>query len=357
MLIADLVESLRNVECKNHTKTPHIIIGRNTKKWYGGLQQGSVLSLAEHTGIVSYESTELVVTVRAGTTLQELNAVLLASGQCLPFEPPNFGKSASLGGTIACNFSGPARPYVGSARDYVLGCTLLNGKGEMLKFGGQVMKNVAGYDVARLMAGSMGTLGVILDISLKVLPLPESEITLVQALDQATALTTLQQYGLKPYPITGAYWYDGQLYVRLAGATGAVKQARSHIVGDVVEQGKVLWQQLRDHQSEFFQRQGNLWRLSVPADTPPLALAGDCLVDWGGAQRWLWSEQTPEAIRAFIEPYGGYATLFRTNDESLRASGNVFHPLSPSLLRYHQQLKQAFDPHGIFNRQRMYLEF
>ncbi|PID50210.1 MAG: glycolate oxidase subunit GlcE [Proteobacteria bacterium] len=338
-------------------KIPLCISGANTKHWYGGLPQGQALSLAKHSGIVSYDPTELVITARAGTPLVEIEAALAEHQQHLAFEPPHFGTAASLGGTIAANFSGPARPYWGSARDFVLGCQLINGKGEILKFGGQVMKNVAGYDVSRLMTGSLGTLGILLEISLKVLPKPTTELTLVQELAPENALQQLQQASLKPYPISAACWYNGHFYLRLSGSQGAVKQASKELKGDLLDDTATFWKSLREHRLSFFKPQLPLWRLSLPLDAPLLKLEGDCLYDWGGAQRWLHSEATAEDIRVVVSSAGGSATLFRSPSDQLHRAGLVFHPLEAGLLRYHRALKQSFDPAGICNPQRLYPEF
>lgn len=336
--------------------TPLCISGGNTKHWYGGVAQGQPLSLAGHRGIINYEPTELVITARSGTPLHEIEAALQAEHQMLPFEPPHFGEQATLGGTVACNFSGPARPYAGAARDLMLGCKIINGKGEILSFGGEVMKNVAGYDVSRLMAGALGTLGVMLEISLKVLPRPEHELTLVLDMDAAAAIDKMCELAAQSLPISAACHHAERLHLRLSGTTGAVNQARTQLAGEVLESGTDFWKKLREQELDFF-RHGNLWRLSVAPDTPVMGLEGKWLYDWGGAQRWLTSTQSPAAIRSVAEQVGGHATLFRSADQNLRQSGQVFHPPANGLMRYHQQLKTAFDPQGIFNPQRMYAEF
>ncbi len=334
--------------------TPLCIEGGNSKRWYAGLPLGEPLAVGGHRGITSYEPTELVITARAGTHLQEIEQVLATEGQMLAFEPPHWGATATLGGTIACNLSGPARPYAGSARDFVLGCKIINGKGEILSFGGQVMKNVAGYDVSRLMAGALGTLGVLLEISVRVLPRPEQQLTLVQALDPAAALQHFNACARQPLPINAACLHTGQRYLRLAGSHGAVKQAANQLPGDELPNGEHFWHKLREQQLPFFQSAASLWRVSVPADTPVLDLPGECLYDWGGAQRWLATPAEATQVRRVAEAAGGHATVLRTPDEGLRASGQVFHPLQLGILRYHRQLKQAFDPKGIFNPNRLY---
>jgi len=389
------------------------IRGGGTKAWYGEAPQGVPLDVTGLRGISSYEPTELVVTVRAGTPLAELEAALAEKGQCLPFEPPRFGAAGSMGGTVggtvggmvAAGLAGPARAAVGGVRDYVLGATLLNGRAEVLSFGGQVMKNVAGYDVARLLAGSMGTLGVICEVSLKVLPVPVARTTLRFDVDQADALRLLNTWGGQPLPLSASAWWQGVLVLRLAGAAAAVDAAAARLGGEVVDSAMAdaFWTGLRDQTDEFFVRAGQamhlstevtptsqplglqagavqgvappeplagstaaalspqarlsapaaLWRLSVPSVAPPLALEGDTLVEWGGAQRWLVSDAPAAAVRAAAVAAGGHATLYRAQD---KAPG-VFAPLSAPVARIQRQIKAAFDPDGVFNRGRLYPDF
>jgi len=336
--------------------TPLNISGGNTKNWYGNPSHGETLSLAAHQGIVNYEPTELVITARSGTPIKDIEAALEAAGQQLPFEPPHFGEGATLGGTIACNFSGPGRPHGGAARDLVLGCKIINGKGEILSFGGEVMKNVAGYDLSRLMSGSLGTLGVLLEVSLKVLPRAESEATLVMDMDATGGIDKMCEYAGMSLPITASCHHAERLHLRLSGTDGAVKQAQKQLAGEVLESGVDFWNRLKEHELNFFQN-NNVWRLSVAPDTPIMGLEGKWLYDWGGAQRWLVSTQSAAAIRSATEQVGGHATLFRTNDSSPYQNEQAFHPLSTGMIRYQRQLKAAFDPQGIFNPQRMYSEF
>ena len=303
-------------------------------------------------GIISYEPSELVVTARAGTPLAELEALLAAQGQCLAFEPPHFGAQATVGGMVACGLNGPARGTAGAVRDYMLGVKLLNGKGEHLTFGGQVMKNVAGYDVSRLMAGSLGTLGVLLEVSIKVLPVPLAEATLVFELDQADALRQLNRWGGLPLPVNASCWQDGRLSVRLRGARAAVAAALKTMGGEAVgDPAPALWAGLREQTLPFFALQGDesLWRVSLPDSAAPLAL-GATLLEWGGAQRWL---KRPAAdapvIRQAAASAGGHATLFRSADKSVP----VFSPLLAPLDRIHRELKRQFDPSGVFNPGRM----
>lgn len=330
------------------------IRGGGSKCFYGGAEQGELLDLSRHRGIVAYEPTELVVSVRSGTPLAELQATLAEKGQCLPFEPPHFGPGATVGGMVASGLSGPRRPAVGAVRDFVLGVKLLDGKGELLSFGGQVMKNVAGYDVPRLMTGSMGTLGVLTEVSLKVLPVPVAEKTLRFSMSESAVLEKLNQWGGQPLPISGSAWSDGVLTLRLSGAAAAVSAAQRSLGGEVVADADAFWATLREQTQGFFNGDAPLWRLSVPSVAPVLNL-GPTLVEWGGALRWLRGGD-PAAIRAIAEQAGGHATLFRA-DAALKASVGVFQPLSTPLARIHRNLKHAFDPQGVFNPGRMYPDF
>jgi FAD/FMN-containing dehydrogenase len=339
--------------------SPLAIRGEGSKDFYGEAVRGEPLSTRELRGIVTYEPSELVVTVRAGTPIRELEAALAERGQCLPFEPPRFGGTGSVGGAVAAGLAGPARAAVGGVRDYVLGATLVNGRGEWLRFGGQVMKNVAGYDVSRLLAGSMGVLGVICEVSLKVLPMPQARLTLEFELDEATALEHLNAWAGEPLPLQAGAWCHGQLHVRLAGAPAAVQAAARRLAGRVVDAAAAdaLWLDLRDHRGGFHLcalasvGQGRaLWRLSVPSSTPPLGLPGDTLIEHGGAQRWLVTGQPARQVRDAAVAAGGHATLFRSLDKSV----GVFTPLSPAIERLHRALKHAFDPRGLFNPGRLY---
>ncbi|MBI3574191.1 MAG: glycolate oxidase subunit GlcE [Gammaproteobacteria bacterium] len=325
--------------------TPLAIAGSGSKSFYAGKPEGEPLDVTGHRGIVSYEPTELVVTARAGTPLAEIEAALSEKGQMLGFEPPWFGAAATLGGAIACGFSGPRRPYAGSARDFVLGTKIINGKGEILKFGGEVMKNVAGYDVSRLMVGALGTLGVLLEISLKVLPKPAKELTLCFETPADKAITTMNAWAGRPLPLSAGCHLDNTLYIRLSGTEPGVRAASAKLGGAVVEKGDEFWRELREHQRSFFQNDMPLWRLSVPPATAPLNLPGKWLIDWGGAQRWLKSDAPANAIHEHAENVGGYATLFHHGARN----GATFHPLPAQLATLHQNLKRAFDPDGIIN--------
>jgi glycolate oxidase FAD binding subunit len=324
-------------------------LGRDT----GAETDSEPLEVAGHAGILNYQPEELVITARAGTTLTAIEAALAERGQQLPFEPPHFGAAATLGGTIACGLSGPARPHAGAARDLVLGARVLTGRAEVLRFGGEVMKNVAGYDVSRLMAGAFGTLGVLLDLSLKVLPVPAVTRTRVQACGESEAIALMNRWAARPLPITATCWDGEGLWVRLAGAQQGVAAAGAAIGGESLESeaADAFWiHKIREQGHGFFTGDLPLWRLSVPPAAPPLGLPGKQLIEWGGAQRWLRTDAPREHIRATAAAAGGHATLFRGGDRT----GEVFHPLPEGLMRLHRNLKVAFDPQGILNPGRLY---
>lgn len=329
--------------------TPLDIVAGASKAFLGRITQAEPFDVSAHRGVVSYEPTELVITARAGTPLAEIETVLGDSGQMLAFEPPHFGATATLGGTVAGGLSGPRRPYAGAARDFVLGIKLLSGEGRPLAFGGQVIKNVAGYDVSRLMVGAMGTLGVLLEVSLKVLPLPAKTATLGFSLGAAAAIEQMNTWAAQPLPISGAYHDKSRLYVRLSGTAGGVDQAVKRL-GGALEDDAERWHALREHTLEHFDTDVTVWRLSVPPATPPLGLAGETLIDWGGALRWLKTQAPAEEVRAAVAKVGGHATLYRNGDRR----ADVYHPLPGALLELHRRLKASFDPKGILNRGRMY---
>lgn len=338
------------------SKTPLRIRGGGSKDWYGQAMQGEILDTRAYAGIIAYEPTELVITARCGTPLAEVEAALAEHNQMLAFEPPHFGTDSTIGGVVAAGLSGPRRQAAGAVRDFVLGATLMDGKGDLLRFGGQVMKNVAGYDVSRLLAGSLGMLGLITQVSLKVLPKPFYESTLRFDMDEAAAIGQLNTWGGQPLPMSASTWHGRSLMVRLSGAESAVRAAEQKMGGERVANGDAFWGNVRDQRSEFFTATTgptSLWRLSLPSVTPPLALEGDQLIEWGGAQRWLRTGIDAAVIRAAAERSGGHATLFRGGNKS----AGVFQPLAPAIARIHRNLKNAFDPSGIFNPGRMYNEF
>lgn len=342
------------------------IRGSGSKDFYGEPAVGELLETAPLRGITSYEPTELVVTARAGTPLAELEAVLAERGQCLPFEPPHFGPGTTVGGMVAAGLSGPARASVGAVRDYVLGVTLLNGKGELLTFGGQVMKNVAGYDVSRLMVGSLGTLGLIAEVSLKVLPMAPGEATLKFEVSQAQALERLNAWGGQPLPLNASCWVMDAgvpaLYLRLRGAVAAVDAACQSLGGERQDNAAAApdWTLCRDQQLPWFLERGkrDLWRLSVPQTAPVLDLPEPPIVEWHGGLRWVRS--APEdalRLREVAAGVGGHATLFMAGSARPPGAEGRFDALKPPLDRIHRELKRQFDPSGIFNRGRLYPDF
>ena len=365
-----LNELIDRVRAARADKTALNITGGSTKAFYGEAPCGEPLDIRPLAGISSYEPSELVVTVRAGTALAELEAALAERGQCLPFEPPRFGSTGisdgpvplggTVGGMVAAGLSGPARAAVGGLRDYVLGATLLNGRAELLSFGGQVIKNVAGYDVSRLLAGSMGLFGVICEVSLKVLPVAVASATLRFELTEAAALKQLNTWGGQPLPVNASAWWDGTLVLRLSGAAAAVQSALRKLGGELVDPAlaAAFWSGLRDQTDEFFvgadkavASGATLWRLAVAQTAPPLALPGEQMVEWGGAQRWVVTAAPAALLRSAAAAAGGHATAFH----GAKTAGALA-PLSAPLARIHRELKTAFDPDRIFNPGRLYPE-
>lgn len=348
----------RTVLAAGRDRRPLRIVGSGSKSFYGRDTYGDALETSSYRGIVSYEPTELVITARAGTPLAEVEAVLAAKRQMLPFEPPHLGPGATLGGCIAAGLSGPRRAYAGALRDYVLGVRMMDGKGDVLNFGGQVMKNVAGYDVSRLMAGSLGTLGLLLEVSLKVLPIPAEELSLRFDMTEREALEAMNRWAAQPLSLSATCYHNGVLTVRLSGAAAAVRAVQTKLGGEIMADGAVFWRNLREQQHAFFLAEANtrtyaLWRLSLPSTAPKLDVRGRQFIEWGGALRWLVSDVSAVNIRQMATALGGQATLFRC----AACDAEPFHPLSPPLLLVHQRLKRSFDPHGIFNPGRMYREF
>lgn len=332
--------------------TPLNICGGNSKIFLGRSAHGQSLDVGAHRGIIDYDPRELVITARAGTPMREIETTLAQSGQMLAFEPPHFGTTATLGGTMACGLSGARRPYAGSARDFMLGCRILNGRGELLHFGGQVMKNVAGYDLSRLMVGAYGTLGLLLDISLKVLPRAAASLTLTQECTPAAAIARMSGFFSQPYPIDAACFHGELCTIRLSGSEQAVKHAQMQLGGEIMDNCATFWRALNEHELALFTAAPALYRIMVKPATPPLKLSGKWLLDWGGAQRWLASDEPLAAIRQCVAQVGGHVTQFRGGDRD----DAVFTALDAPLLPLQQRLKHSLDPHGIFNRGRMYAE-
>jgi len=366
------------------------IRGSGSKDWYGEPPAGDLLDTRSHAGIIDYDPSELVITVRCGTPLAELESALQASGQMLACEPPHFGAGATVGGCIAAGLSGPRRASAGSVRDFLLGAKLINGRGQHLAFGGQVIKNVAGYDVSRLLAGSLGILGVLTEVSLKVVPRPVAETTLrFDGVSKTDALTRLNQWGGLPLPVSASAWHSGTLCLRLSGARAAVRTARASLGGDAVDADTAVafWRGLREQTDPFFGQAGALWRLSVPSNSASVTLpaagpthgpndglndgpndgpndgstdgptAGetDVLIEWGGAQRWLKTGLPADRVRAAALAAGGHATLFRPAAGSTRQAP-CFARLDPVIAGIHRRLKAEFDPANLFNPGRLYAD-
>lgn len=361
--VAALVERIRDA---NASRRVLCIRGGGTKDFYGeapaSATAAEVLDTRVLDGSADHEPTELVVTAPAGMTLAALEAQLAEHGQCLAFEPPRFGAACTVGGMVAAGLSGPARAAAGSVRDHVLGLSLVSGGGELMHFGGRVIKNVAGYDVSRLVAGSLGILGVIVEVSLKVLPVAEAQATLRFDLPANAALDQLHAWAVRPLPLDASACWNGNLVVRLRGSSAAVAEARAELGGEAIGDAVAapFWQGLRDHGDAFFaaaaravEHQGaTLWRLSLPQTAPLLGLTGDELIEWHGAQRWLVSVLPAEQVRTAASAVSGHATRFRSHHRS----AGVFTPLSAPLRQIHERIKNAFDPNRILNPGRLYPE-
>ncbi len=361
--LGEWCERIREAVARGHQLA---IVGGASKDFYGRPWSEACsarLSTLAHSGIVDYEPSELSLTARAGTPLAEIEAALASQGQMLAFEPPHFAGGATLGGAIAAGLSGPRRAAAGAARDFVLGAKIIDGRGQPLAFGGRVMKNVAGYDVSRLLAGSLGTLGLITEVSLKVLPLPAASLSLRLAASQGRALELMNDWAGRALPITASAWEDagegGALTLRLAGSRAAVRAAQRELGGETLEleQAGAYWRHLRDQRAPFFDAAPTLWRLSLDSTTPPLDLPGTTLIEWGGALRWLRADADHKTMHAAMMAIGkgAHATLFCASLEA-RAAG-VFQPLGSPLLALHRELKRRFDPAGVLNPGRMYAEF
>jgi glycolate oxidase FAD binding subunit len=345
-----LVEAVRKA---GSTRTPLRIVGADTKRFYGRPVEAERLDLSVHRGVIRYDPAELVVTARAGTPLADINALLERHGQCLPFEPPAFGARATLGGTIAAGLAGPARAARGPVRDYVLGARLLTGDGRVLHFGGEVMKNVAGYDVSRLLAGSLGILGAILDVSLKVLPRSTAALTLRMGVDAGEALAQLQRCARSGMPLTAGFWCDGMLSLRFEASPPSLETIAASVPGERVPaaDAQVLWTDVREQHHRFFARTDtNLWRYWVPPTSPVCGWPVERLaLEWNGAQRWITGDPCDDADGVAR----GVRTLFRSDVRGCRVD-EVFAPLPAPLLRLHHSIKAAFDPQRILNPGRMY---
>lgn len=338
-------------------KTMLNIVGGNSKNFYGNnhisanTNKTKIIETRIHQGIISYDPSELVITARAGTPLKEIEALLAENNQMLPFDPPHFGEHATLGGAIATGLSGSRRPFTGSARDFVLGTKIITGKGDIMSFGGQVMKNVAGYDVSRLMVGALGTLGLLLEISIKVLPQPDTETTQCIAMSQNDALKTMHELNQTSLPLSALAYENEKLYIRLSGASSAVTYAEKKVGGETLINAARFWQQVNEQTHPFFENEKPLWRLSVPY-IANVNLNEKSFIDWAGALYWIHTDKEAEEIRQHAIAQGGSATLFKISGKD--ANQERFTPLAAKIKQLHVNLKMRFDPYGIFNYGRLY---
>lgn len=347
-MIDQLAETIRKAAAE---RRPLCIRGSGSKDFHAYALEGEPFDVRAYSGVVAYEPTELVITARAGTPLAELDRVLADGGQMLACEPPHFGPGATLGGCVAAGFSGPRRAAAGSVRDFVLGVKMLDARGEVLSFGGQVMKNVAGFDLSRLMTGSFGTLGVILQASLKVLPRPDEEATLRFEMDEARAIDTMNRWAAQPLPISATCYCEGTLAVRLSGSSLGVTAARHKLGGEAMPDARAFWESVREQRLAAFQG-GTLWRLSIKSTTPPLPLPGTQVIEWNGSLRWITTDSAADTVFALARKAGGHAIRFRGG-----APGSPLMQLDPGVLALHRRLKAALDPHGIFGPHRLHSDF
>jgi glycolate dehydrogenase FAD-binding subunit len=349
--MSDLTSLRERIRAAARAHRPLLIRAGGSKDFYGGPLEGELLDVSAWSGISDYQPTELVVTARAGTRLVEIEDALAERGQMLACEPPRFEGRATIGGTVAAGLSGPRRAYAGALRDLVLGVEMIDGRAELLRFGGKVMKNVAGFDISRLMVGSLGTLGLVTEISLKTAPRPRAECTLRFEMEEPRALESMARWSTRPLPLSATAWHDDRLYLRLSGAEAAVRAARERLGGESVDGAARYWEDVREQRLKFLASAPELWRVSLPAHSPPLAIPGLLLIEWGGALRWLAGPQPARELRALAARRGGHAVRYRA---SLKTAAGAFQALSPALLALHRRLKAEFDPHGIFNRGRLY---
>jgi len=343
---AVLAQFRDRISAARAARTPLRLRGAGTKDFYGEQLVGEVFDTRSYAGIVSYEPSELVITARCGTPLSQLEAALAEHGQFLAFEPPRFGGDPTIGGVVATGLSGPRRANAGAVRDFVLGAKLLDANGELLRFGGQVMKNVAGFDVSRLLCGSLGILGLIVEVSLKVLPRPRAETTLRLPMDATRAIEQFNRWNAQGLPVSATAWHNETAYLRLSGAASAVDAAVRTLGGEPLAAAPAFWDSLRDQMHAIF-RAPRLWRLSLPA-TAVFDLPGIQLIEWAGAQRWFASDVAADEIRSAAARAGGHATLWRGARDT-----TMFHPLADAVLALHRRLKQRSDPLAIFNPGRM----
>lgn len=347
-------------------KTRLRITGSGSKDWYGNTLQGIPLCTREYAGVISYQPDELVITVRSGTSLKEVEDLLKEKNQQFPFEPPHFGEHATIGGMIASGLAGPGRISAGGLRDFVLGCKIMDGTGSVMNFGGTVMKNVAGYDVSRLMPGSLGTLALLLDVSIKVLPITAAEQTLKLKIDQHETIELINLLASQPWPINASAWlgdHVNELYIRLRGARAAVEVATEHLSQTYgmstidTNQANHFWHDLKEQNLPWFERSNQnqqLWRIALPTTTKPLSFSNSTLLEWHGGQRWLKGPQDIAELKQVALAHGGHASLFRGPQKSAHTLNSLAdNPLTKPLQTVEDRLRKTFDPHGIFSTERL----
>ena len=349
--MTDLGSLQERVRAAASARRPLLIRAGGSKDFYGGPLKGELLDVSAVSGITHCEPTELVISAQAGTRLADIERVLASFAQMLACEPPQFDGWATIGGAVASGLSGPRRAYCGALRDFVLGIEMIDGRGGLLRFGGRVIKNVAGFDISRLMTGSLGTLGVLTEITLKTVPRPRAECTLRFEMDQPTALESMARWAARPLPLSATAWHEGALHVRLSGADAAVSSACGALGGEIMAGADAYWESVREQQLPFFAAARELWRISLPPHSPPLPVVGPTLIEWGGSLRWLPGPQDGSDLQALAARIGGHASLYRAFS---KPSGSPFQPLSPAMLAVHKRLKAAFDPQGILNPGRLY---
>lgn len=345
--IQSLCDSVKHAyEAKQTLK----IQGGNSKSFYANHIDAQIISTTNLNGIIEYQPSELYIIAYAGTPLQIIEDTLAEHKQMFSFEPPYYSPSTTLGGTIACGLSGPRRPYADAIRDCILGTDIINGKGEHLSFGGKVMKNVAGYDVSRLMCGAFGTLGIITQASIKVLPKPEHEITLLFDYQQHQAIEHIQRWLNSLIPVTATYFENDHLWIRISGLENIVNKIHKQLGGEKIHSSKIFWQAIKNHQADFFQTDVPLWRCIVPHNANKIMLQGESCFEWNGGLRWIKSEESAEKVFNTCQELNGYASLFRSAEKT----ADCFAPMNNQLKKLHMNLKHAFDPENILNPGRMY---
>jgi len=345
--LTEIQDQVRNAAS---TSEALCIVGGDSKRGLGREPVGTPVNVSDLAGVVEYQPTELMITVQAGTTISQLQDVLAEKRQMLACETPNYDGKATVGGALACNQSGPSRPWYGSIRDHVLGVRLINGKAEHLRFGGQVMKNVAGYDVSRLQAGAMGTFGILTEVSIKVLPRSEASLTVRQEMDADQAIRTMNKIGMSPGPLTGACWHDGAMLLRVSGPKSVIEASAATLGGEQVDNDAKFWAGLREQTLPFFEGNQDLWKFSVRPTSPHFLSQGDWLIDWGGAQRWLSGWHDHDELDTIAVTSGGEVSRVRGGDRNSEVLPSLTGIRRELLIR----MKQAFDPAGVFNPGRLY---